>query len=76
MALMMLAAPLSAALHLCLLLETGAHALDRTNEQGEVAVTGDKHGDLSTHEIFAFSRFHDKTCAGLRSRSVSTEVPK
>ncbi|KAJ7875496.1 hypothetical protein B0H14DRAFT_3130669 [Mycena olivaceomarginata] len=24
--------------------------------------------DLSTHEIFAFSRFHDKTCAGLRSR--------
>lgn len=40
MALMMLAAPLSATLHLCLLLETGAHALDCTNEQGEVAVTG------------------------------------
>ncbi|KAJ7807594.1 carbohydrate esterase family 4 protein [Mycena olivaceomarginata] len=35
----MLAAPLSAVLHLFLLLATGAHAQDRTTEQGEAAVT-------------------------------------
>ncbi|KAJ7364584.1 hypothetical protein DFH08DRAFT_950157 [Mycena albidolilacea] len=35
---MILAAPLSAVLHLCLLLATGAHTLDRTTEQGEAAV--------------------------------------
>jgi hypothetical protein len=35
----MLAAPLSAVLHLCLLLATGAYAQDRTTEQGEAAVT-------------------------------------